>query len=89
MVLTPPVWHTDYQLWASAFIGWFLTAVVRRHGGLRPYRPMRPVLLELVLGHCLVDAAMALVAAAVLGCAALPRWAGDRPVRSPQASPNQ
>jgi hypothetical protein len=61
------VWHTNHRLWASAFIGWLLTAVIRRYGGLRLYRQLRPAFIGLVLGHYLTDAAMALFAAAVLG----------------------
>ena len=61
------VWHTNHSIWANAFIAWLLTTLIRRFGGLRLYRELRPAFLGLVFGHYLTDAAMALFAALVLG----------------------
>jgi len=61
------VWHTNHTIWANAFVAWLLTTLIRRFGGFRLYRELRPAFLGLVFGHYLVDAAMALFAAVVLG----------------------
>jgi hypothetical protein len=61
------VWHTNHAIWANAFAAWLLTTLIRRFGGFRLYRGLRPAFLGLVFGHYLMDAAMALFAAAVLG----------------------
>lgn len=46
-------WGTNYVLWASAFVGWLLASVIKRWGGLRLYRVIRPAFLGLVLGDIL------------------------------------
>ena len=61
------VWHTNHAIWANAFIAWLLTTLIRKFGGFRLYRGLRPAFLGLVFGHYLTDAAMALFAALVLG----------------------
>jgi len=65
--LVASVMHTNRDIWANAFIGWFLATVTRRFGGLRLYRTLRPAFLGIIFGHYLTDAAMALFANLVLG----------------------
>ncbi|MFB3882924.1 MAG: DUF6785 family protein [Armatimonadota bacterium] len=43
-------WSTDRFVWSNALIGWALATLVRRYGGLRMYRTLRPAFLGLVLG---------------------------------------
>jgi hypothetical protein len=43
-------WSTDRYVWSNALIGWILATLVRRYGGLRLYRTLRPAFLGLVLG---------------------------------------
>jgi len=57
-------WSTDRFVWFNALIGWALSAMVRRYGGLKLYRAMRPVFLGLILGGYVPNAALALLAAA-------------------------
>jgi hypothetical protein len=38
------------QIWSSVFLGWLIAALVRRWGGLRAYRVLRPFFLGLILG---------------------------------------
>ncbi len=54
-------WEANRTLWASVLIGWALTAMVRRYGGLRLYRSMRPAFLGLVLGQYLTTAGLAIL----------------------------
>ncbi len=61
------VYHTNQHVWTNALLAWALTALVRRYGGLRLYRGLRPAFLGLVLGQFLVSVGMALFAAAALG----------------------
>ena len=58
---------TCNTIWANAFTAWLLTSLIRRFGGFRLYRALRPAFLGLVFGHYLTDAAMAVFAALVLG----------------------
>jgi hypothetical protein len=44
-------WGMIQRMWASAFVAWLLVFVIRRFGGLRPYRRIRPVFLGMVVGH--------------------------------------
>jgi hypothetical protein len=48
-------WSTENELWACALIGWLLTTLIRRYGGLRLYRTLRPMFLGLVLGDVLTS----------------------------------
>jgi hypothetical protein len=61
------VYHTNEHIWTNALIGWALTAVIRRYGGLRLYRSLRPAFLGLVLGQFLVSVAVAIFTAVFLG----------------------
>ncbi len=61
------VMHTNRDVWANAFLGWLLAAVIRRFGGLRLYRHLFPAFVGLVFGHYLTDAAMSLFCTLVLG----------------------
>ena len=54
-------YEANRTLWASVLIGWALTALVRRYGGLRLYRSMRPAFLGLVLGQYLTSAGLAIL----------------------------
>ncbi len=59
-------WETNYTTWTSILIGWAITFLVRRYGGLRLYRAVRPAFLGLILGGLLPEAALALLSG-VLG----------------------
>ncbi len=61
------VYHTNQHVWTNALIAWALTTLVRRYGGLRLYRALRPAFLGLVLGQLLVEVAMAILSAVILG----------------------
>jgi hypothetical protein len=61
------VWHTNQHVWTNALIAWVLVSTIRRYGGLRLYRTLRPAFIGLVLGQYLTDAAMALLAGALFG----------------------
>ena len=61
------VYHTNQFVWTNALIGWTLTTLIRRYGGLRLYRSLRPAFLGLVLGQFLTAVSMAIFSAAVLG----------------------
>jgi hypothetical protein len=50
---------TNYGLWFNTFIGWSITVLVRRYGGLKLYRALRPAFLGLVLGEFLTRSALA------------------------------
>jgi len=61
------VYHTNQHVWTNALIGWGLTTIIRRYGGLRLYRALRPAFLGLVLGQFLISVGVAIFAAVVLG----------------------
>ncbi len=44
-------WGMTQRMWASAFIAWLLVFAIRRFGGLKLYRTLRPVFLGMVVGH--------------------------------------
>jgi len=48
-------------MWVSVFIAWAIAVVVRRYGGLRLFRTMRPAFLGLVLGQFLTQGALAII----------------------------
>src|SRR3712207_7705060 len=63
MIRRPPrstlfPYTTLFRSWSSVLIGWAIAALVRRYGGLKLYRALRPVFLGLILGdavtYCLV-----------------------------------
>ncbi|UCC67635.1 MAG: hypothetical protein JSV79_11020 [Armatimonadota bacterium] len=66
------VYHTNQHVWTNALIAWLLTTLVRRYGGLRLYRGLRPAFLGLVLGQLLIEVAMAIFSTTVLGARGLP-----------------
>ncbi len=39
------------RIWTNAFIAWLLVTLIRRFGGLRLYRQLRPAFLGMILGH--------------------------------------
>ncbi len=39
------------RIWTNAFIAWLLVTLIRRFGGLRLYRQIRPAFLGMILGH--------------------------------------
>ena len=50
-------WSTENELWGCALIGWLLTTLIKRYGGLRLYRTLRPAFLGLVVGDLLTSSA--------------------------------
>jgi hypothetical protein len=48
-------WATDNYLWGAALVGWVVVTIVKRTGGLRLYRRLRPLFLGLVIGQVLSD----------------------------------
>ena len=52
-------WAANYTFWANALFAWLITTQIKRYGGLRLYRAMRPAFIGLVLGDYLTNAAMA------------------------------
>ncbi len=53
--------ETDRSIWVNAFIAWVISTAIRRYGGLRLYRTMRPVFLGLVLGQFLTGGLLAII----------------------------
>jgi len=62
--LTASSWSTNSLLWASVLIGWALSTVVRRYGGLKLYRQARPAFIGMILGDYLTRAGLAGLSAA-------------------------
>jgi hypothetical protein len=54
-------WSTNNLLWACAFLGWLVTSQIKRYGGLRLYRGLRPAFVGLVVGEFVTGGALALV----------------------------
>lgn len=69
------VYHTNRMVWTNALVGWALTSLIRRYGGLSLYRRLRPAFLGLILGQFLVSVFMAVFSATVLGS----RWGLPEP----------
>lgn len=44
-------WGLGARMWTSAFIAWAAVVALRKIGGLRLYRKVRPVFLGMVVGH--------------------------------------
>jgi len=42
------------QIWGGAFIGWLISSLVKRYGGMPVYRRLRPFFLGLILGDVVV-----------------------------------
>jgi len=53
--------ETIRSLWANVLIGWLIATLIRRYGGLRLYRTLRPALLGLVLGEYLTQGALSII----------------------------
>jgi hypothetical protein len=58
-------WNANYLMWSNVFVAWAFTALVRRYGGLRLYRQMRPAFFGLVLGDYLTRGGLAVLSAAL------------------------
>jgi len=43
-------WVANNQLWAAALVAWVIATLVKRHGGLKLYRRLRPFFIGLVIG---------------------------------------
>ena len=59
-------YETNRSMWSSAFIAWLLSTLIRRYGGLRLFRSLRPAFLGLVLGDVLTNGGLAILSS-VLG----------------------
>ena len=59
-------YETNRSMWVSVFIAWTLSTLIRRYGGLRLFRTLRPAFLGLVLGDLLTKGALAIVSS-ILG----------------------
>jgi len=44
---------TNRVIWANFFIGWLVSTIIRRAGGLRLYRAVRPAFIGLVMANIL------------------------------------
>ena len=44
-------WGLGARMWASAFVAWVAVVSLRKVGGLRLYRTVRPMFLGMVIGH--------------------------------------
>ncbi len=58
--------ETNRSIWSSAFIAWALSTIIRRYGGLRLFRSLRPAFLGLVLGDVLPRGVLAILSS-ILG----------------------
>lgn len=54
-------YETNRSLWVSVFIAWAISTLIRRYGGLRLFRTLRPAFLGLVLGQFLTDGGLAII----------------------------
>jgi hypothetical protein len=54
-------WNIANQIWSSVFLGWFAGALVRRYGGLKVDRNLRPFFLGLILGDAVTFCATAVL----------------------------
>jgi hypothetical protein len=52
-------WNMNHIMLGGVFIGWLVSTVIRRYGGLRLYRQARPAFLGLILGDFLSRAFLA------------------------------
>ncbi len=58
-------WSTDAFVWSNALMGWALSTLIRRYGGLRLYRTLRPGFVGAILGGYIPSGALALVSALI------------------------
>jgi hypothetical protein len=56
-------YETNRSLWVSVFIAWAISGLIRRYGGLRLFRTVRPAFLGLVLGDYLTKGVLAIISA--------------------------
>ncbi len=61
--LIASAYETNRSLWLNVLIAWMLTTLIRRYGGLRLERHLRPAFLGLVLGSYLPSGFLAIVSA--------------------------
>jgi hypothetical protein len=54
-------WSTDYWIWFNVLIGWLISTAVRRYGGLRLYRTLRPAFIGLVIGGYVPEGILAAI----------------------------
>jgi hypothetical protein len=54
-------YETNRSMWVNVFIAWALSTLIRRYGGLRLFRTLRPIFLGLVLGEFLTNGALAII----------------------------
>jgi len=54
-------YETNRSMWMNVFIAWSVSTLIRRYGGLRLFRTLRPAFLGLVLGEYLTNGALAIV----------------------------
>ena len=54
-------WSTDRFVWSNALIGWALNAIIRRYGGLKLYRTLRPLFIGMVIGGYVPGGAFAVI----------------------------
>jgi hypothetical protein len=54
-------WATDYWIWFNTLIGWLISTNVRRYGGLKLYRALRPAFIGLVIGGYVPEGILAAV----------------------------
>jgi hypothetical protein len=54
-------WSTDYWIWSNVLIGWIFSTTVRRYGGLKLYRTLRPAFIGLVLGGYVPEGVLAVI----------------------------
>jgi len=55
-------YETNRSLWFSVFLAWAISTAVRRYGGLRLHRAVRPAFLGLVLGEYLTAGFLGIIA---------------------------
>ncbi|MFB3883544.1 MAG: DUF6785 family protein [Armatimonadota bacterium] len=63
--LIASAWETSRSIWSSAFIAWVVSTLIRRYGGLRLFRSLRPAFLGLVLGDVVPRGALAILSSAL------------------------
>ncbi len=54
-------WAAEWGYWTCALLGWLIASQVKRYGGLRLYRSLRPVFLGLIIGEFLSDGLFGIV----------------------------